>query len=193
MWDKLQISGKGHYSEPDLVKMDKLAAAIIMLSQGMPFIQLGQDFLRTKPRILNEGEEPDDVNIFSHDSYNAPDYTNSVKWGRKREYKGVFDYYKALIQLRKSSPLFRMNTKEAVGAHLQFMDSGDWNFVVWKLEDERECYMVALNPFTEDRYLNLPGGEYEKILDENGRREENSNYQGNVRVPSLSAAVFKRK
>lgn len=193
LWDKLQISGKGHYSESDLVKMDKLAAAIVILSQGMPFIQLGQDFLRTKPRILNEGEEPNDVNIFSQDSYNAPDFTNAIKWGRKREYKGVFNYYKALIRLRKSSPLFRMATKEDVGAHLQFMDSGDWNFVVWKLEDERECFVIALNPFTEGRCFNLPSGEYEKVMDENGRREENSGYQGSVKVAPLSAAVFKRK
>lgn len=114
--------------------MDKLAAAIVILSQGMPFIQLGQDFLRSKPRILKEGEEPNDVNIYSHDSYNAPDYTNSIKWNRKLEYKEVFEYYKALIRLRKGSPLFRMNTKEDVNAHLHFMHNDDWNCVSWKLE-----------------------------------------------------------
>ena len=90
LWDKLCISAKND-SEDVRIKMDKLAAAI-PLSQGMPFIQLGQDFLRSKPRILKEGEEPNDVNIYSHDSYNAPDYTNSIKWNRKLEYKEVFEY-----------------------------------------------------------------------------------------------------
>ena len=78
LWDKLCISAKND-SEGVRIKMDKLAAAIVILSQGMPFIQLGQDFLRSKPRILKEGEAPNDVNIYSHDSYNAPDYTNSIK------------------------------------------------------------------------------------------------------------------
>ena len=62
LWDKLCISAKND-SEDVRIKMDKLAAAIVILSQGMPFIQLGQDFLRSKPRILKEGEAPNDVNI----------------------------------------------------------------------------------------------------------------------------------
>ena len=72
------------------------------------------------------------MNIYSHDSYNAPDYTNSIKWNRKLEYKEVFEYYKALIRLRKGSPLFRMYTKEDVNAHLHFMHNDDWNCVSLK-------------------------------------------------------------
>lgn len=192
LWDKLKISGSNHYCGDVLVRMDKFAAAIIMLSQGMPFIQLGQDFLRTKPRILAEGEEPTDVNIFDHNSYNSPDFTNSIKWDRKNKYRCVFDYYKALIKLRKESELFRISDKHGVEKHLEFMDNGDWNFVVWKLENDKECYVIALNPYTEERYLNLPWGIFYKRLDENGKVDEEG-CSGYVRCAPYSATVFKRK
>ena len=191
LWDKLSISGK-NYTEEQRIKMDKLAAAIVMLSQGMPFIQLGQDFLRTKPRVLPEGEEPNEINIYSHDSYNAPDLTNSIKWHRKSEYRQVFDYYKALIKLRKSSPLFRMSHKEDVERHLQFFDNGDWNFVLFKLEDDKECYVIALNPYTEDRYFNLPWGKFYRRLNDLGLTEE-QDQEGHVWCPPLSCTVFKRR
>lgn len=191
LWDKLNISGS-HFPEEQLIKMDKMAAALIILSQGMPFIQLGQDFLRTKPRILKEGEQPDGVNIYSHDSYNAPDYTNSIKWDRKDKYREVFDYYKALIKLRRESRLFRLSTKEQVQQHLEFIENGDWNFITYKLEDEHDCYVVAVNPYHEDRYFNLPWGLFYQRLNENGVgvREDRSGY---VCVPPLSVVVFKRK
>ena len=191
LWDKLSISGS-HFSLEARVKMDKLAAAIILLSQGMPFLQLGQDLLRSKPRILPEGEEPNEVNIYSHDSYNAPDFTNSIKWDRKNKCRCVFDYYKALIALRKESRLFRLPKKEQVESCLSFQDTGDWNFIAYKLEDENGCYVVALNPYMEDRYFNLPWGIYERRLDENGKRHENDE-SGYVCCPPLSAAVFRRK
>ena len=191
LWDKLKISGSNHYSPADLIKMDRLAAAIIILSQGMPFIQLGQDFLRSKPRKLNEGESPNEVNIYSQDSYNAPDFTNAIKWDKKNKYRCVFNYYKALIKVRRSSPLFRMSDKGEVGQHLQFLDTGDYNFVIWKLEDDKECFVIALNPYLEERYFNLPWGIFYRRLDEFGfiDEEEQSGY---VRCAPLSATVFKR-
>ena len=190
LWDKLCISAKND-SEGVRIKMDKLAAAIVILSQGMPFIQLGQDFLRSKPRILKEGEEPNDVNIYSHDSYNAPDYTNSIKWNRKLEYKEVFEYYKALIRLRKGSPLFRMYTKEDVNAHLHFMHNDDWNCVSWKLEKDGECYVIALNPYYENRGFGLPEGSFYLRLDESGKMNKKP-VSGSFVCPPLSAVVYKR-
>ncbi len=191
LWDKLKISGSNHYSPEDLIKMDRLAAAIIILSQGMPFIQLGQDFLRSKPRKMIEGESPNEVNIYSQDSYNAPDFTNAIKWGKKNKYRCVFNYYKQLIHLRRSSRLFMLANKGDVEKHLQFMDTGDYNFVVWKLEDENECFVIALNPYPEERYLNLPWGIFYRRLDEFGHinEEEQSGY---VRCAPLAATVFKR-
>jgi pullulanase len=191
LWDKLKMSAR-NYTEEAQMQMDKLAAAIIILSQGMPFIQLGQDFLRSKPRILDEGEVPDDINIYSHNSYNAPDYTNSVKWDRKNSYRAVFEYYKALIKLRKSSRLFRLSTKQEVETHLYFMDTGDGNFIVCKLEDENQCFVVAFNPYSENKYFNLPEGNFYIRLDKNGMQIDKS-IEHTAYCPALSTVVFERR
>ena len=190
LWDKLQMSAK-NYSPEARMQMDKLAAAIIFMSQGVPFIQLGQDFLRSKPRILKDGEVPDEVNIYSHDSYNAPDFTNSIKWNTKKDNYEVFSYYKALIRLRKSSPLFRLSTKEEVASYLHFLDTGDYNFIMFKLENDKECYIIALNPYSEDRYFNLPQGRFYLRLDESGKMNKFA-VEGSVVCPALSAVAYKK-
>ncbi len=192
LWDKLCISAKNE-SEENRITMDKLAAAITILSQGMPFIQLGQDFLRTKPRILDENETPNDVNVFSHDSYNAPDFTNSIKWDTgKKEHLDVFKYYKALIALRRNSPLFRLSSKEEVNAHLRFNDTGDYNFISFILENENDCYVVAFNPYYEERHFRLPEGRFFVRLDENGMKNSFEQIMWDGKCPPLSAVVYKR-
>ncbi len=190
LWDKLAMSAK-HFSREDRVKMDKLAAAIVILSQGMPFLQLGQDFLRSKPRILPEGEQPNETNIYCHDSYNASDYTNSVKWNEKSDNIDVFNYYKMLIKLRKNNSLFRLRTKEDVKRCHKFLDTNDEDFVAYALTDENDCFVVALNPHNETYNLVLPDGRYYIRLSEQGKMNKFP-IRGNVNIPPLSAVVFKK-
>ena len=191
LWDKLNISAGKMYPQEKLVEMDKLASAIVFLSQGVPFIQLGQDFLRTKPRILQEGEQADDVNIYSHNSYNAPDFTNAVKWGRKAEYRQVFDYYKALIELRKSSGLFRLSHKEDVEKCLEFLQTDDVNIIAWKLKNDLEEYLIVINPFETDKIFSLPEGKYFIRLDKQGNRK-NVVFKNKVILPGISCTVFQK-
>ena len=191
LWDKLCISAK-HADEESRIRMDKLAAAIIILSQGVPFIQLGQDFLRTKPRLLKEGEVPTDVNIFEENSYNSPDYTNAIKWDRKAQYRQVFDYYKALIALRKSSKLFRMSMKWEVEQKLSFWRISEDSFIIFSLFEGSESFVVALNAYNEDRYFDLPLGEWLLVLDEDGNSHDDVRV-GHICCPRISALVFKLK
>ncbi|MGN1113749.1 MAG: type I pullulanase [Oscillospiraceae bacterium] len=191
LWDKLAISAKDR-SRQDRIKMDKLAAAIMLLAQGVPFIQLGQDFLRSKPKLFADGEQPDDDNIFCHDSYNAPDYTNSVKWNEKSENLEVFEYYKALVALRKSSALFRLSRKEEVQSHLKFLDTHDGNIIAYTLFNDSENYIVAYNPYDEVRHIDLPEGKYHIALDENGS-SNNYEIQWGIDISSISALVLKKE
>lgn len=188
LWDKLTISAGG-YSEDDRKRMDKLAASIVILSQGVPFIQLGQDFLRTKPKAFRENETHNETNIYDGNSYNAPDETNMIKWEDKEKNLDVFMYYKALIALRKSSPLFRMRTSEELDAHLHFYNAGD--IIAYELADESECYFIVLNQRTEDRWVNLPNGRFYKRLNDIGKPDYKY-YEGNVQIPRISCAVFKK-
>jgi pullulanase len=114
LWDKLYYSNSGD-TEETRIKMDKLAAAFVFLSQGIPFIQAGQEFLRSKP--LPGG------NSFDHNSYNSPDIINSLKWDRKSRYIDVFNYYKGLIEFRKAHSAVRMYDGGQVAENLKYFDN----------------------------------------------------------------------
>ncbi len=157
-WDRLLLTTKGDnaITDADRIAMDKLGAAILFTSQGVPFIQAGQEFLRTKG-----GEE---------NSYNKPDSVNEINWQEKIDHADVFKYYQGLIQIRKNHPLFRFKTKQDVLDNVKFLDddlklslpdnclgykitkgnSGDsWNEVV-----------VLANPNPQKMILPIPEGNW---------------------------------
>ncbi len=78
---------------------DKLAAAYIFLAQGTPFINGGQEFLRTK-----QGDE---------NSYQSSDSINGINLSFKETYSDVYSTYKGLIALRKANPAAFGANKEA--------------------------------------------------------------------------------
>lgn len=80
------------FSNTDVVRMHKLAAAIVFTSQGIPMMQIGQEMCRTKYGVEN--------------SYNSPDEINMVRWETKRERSDVVAYYRGLIELRRQHPEF---------------------------------------------------------------------------------------
>ena len=110
LWDRLVYTTKGDkaITEADLIAMDKLGALILFTSQGVPFIEAGQEFLRSKG-----GDE---------NSYNKPDSVNQIDWSNKLQYHDVYQYYRGLIQLRKAHPMLRFKTKEDVLANVKFLD-----------------------------------------------------------------------
>lgn len=73
----------------EVKKQDKLSAAFVFLAQGTPFINGGQEFLRTK-----KGDE---------NSYESPDTINQINIGFKDTYSDVYNTYKGLIALRKAN------------------------------------------------------------------------------------------
>ena len=99
-WDKLAISNADD-SEADRVKMNKLGSAIILTSQGVPFMQAGEEMLRSKPNEKSESG-------FDENSYCSPDATNSIKWDNKGNVIDTYEYYKGLIAFRKAHSALRM-------------------------------------------------------------------------------------
>ncbi|MCL2052320.1 MAG: alpha-amylase family glycosyl hydrolase [Lachnospiraceae bacterium] len=86
-------------------KAQLLSAGIILTSQGVPFFQAGDEFLRSKQGHKN--------------SYNASDLINVINWQDKADYGLVFDYYQGLIELRKSHPAFRMDDLDDINTYWQ--------------------------------------------------------------------------
>jgi pullulanase len=149
LWDKINDSDL-RASEADRIKMDKLAQAVILTSQGVPFLQGGEEFLRTKNGNDN--------------SYNAGDIINQFDWGRKTTYQDVFNYYAELVQLRRQHPAFRMTTAQDISSHLRFLDSAP-NTIAFTLGeyangDPWRSILVIYNPNRTDVSFNLPAGEW---------------------------------
>ena len=100
LWDKLALSNP---TDTDIQRnrMNKLGAAILMISKGTPFWQAGEEMLRTKG-----GDE---------NSYKSSDEVNNIDWSVLQdgtmEYETML-YYKGLIEMRKAFPIFTSpNTK----------------------------------------------------------------------------------
>lgn len=84
LWDKLSL-GMPLSSEKEKIDMNKMAAAIILTSQGIPFIHSGDEILRTKTDINGDLIE---------NSYKSSDVVNKFEWSRKEKYIDIFEYYK---------------------------------------------------------------------------------------------------
>ncbi|MDE6246021.1 MAG: alpha-amylase [Treponemataceae bacterium] len=108
--------------EIELIKrQDKLAAAYIFLSQGTPFINGGQEFLRTK------NGNPDSYSADSKGgikwtneagNYNIDD-CNTINLDFKTKYSDVYNTYKGLIALRKANSSAFGSNKDAKAETLE--------------------------------------------------------------------------
>jgi pullulanase len=179
-WDKVVLSTSGE-SESEQIKMDQLAQAIILTSQGIPFMQGGEEFLRTKGGNDN--------------SYNAGDAINQFDWSRKARYIDVFNYYAGLIHLRINHPALRLPSAASIREHLTFIDSPSETiaFVITGHAngDAWENILVSYNPNHANVTLQLPPGTWNVVATQ-GRVGEDSLAQvvGEMVLPAISCVVL---
>lgn len=186
LWDKLYYTNSTASMETR-IKMDKLAAAMVFLSQGIPFIQAGQEFLRSKPF-------PGGM-AFDHNSYKSPDAINSIKWNRKSEFKEVFEYYRGLIALRKAHSAFRMYENGQVAENLFYLDNLPQHVVGFLLRNDNifEETVVFFNPNEYSVKLHA-FGEYGIYVDDKYAGTEPIRIvSGDYMVEPISAIVLGRK
>ncbi len=103
LWDKILKSNwcNDYFTTDELyLSQNRLSAALVLISLGMPFILAGEEFARTK--------------LGDHNSYRSPDNVNSIDWCRTVAYEGLLEYYKGLIKIRKAFSPLRDNTTKAV-------------------------------------------------------------------------------
>jgi pullulanase len=158
LWDRLVIStvDDASVTEADRRAMDKLAAAVLFTSQGIPFMHSGQEFLRTKGG--------------DHNSYDKPDAVNMIRWREKAKHHDVYEYYRGLIALRLAHPLFRLRTAEEVRGAIKFLDEDlglnvPPGCVAYQIEDlagidHWRRALVLLNPQAGPVEFEIPPGEW---------------------------------
>jgi pullulanase len=154
LWDKLTASNPGA-TEADLIRMDLLSNTIVFTSQGVPFLPVGDEFLRTKRD--------------SHNSYNLPDSINQLDWSRKARYASVFEFYRRLIAMRRAHPAFRLPTQELIARHLDFLPASPANTIGYRLQnhaggDAWQTIVVLFNGNKTPASVPVPAGRYKIVL-----------------------------
>ncbi len=180
LWDKIAQSN-GQDSEADRIKMDELAQAVILTSQGVPFLQGGEEFLRTKSGNNN--------------SYNAGDEINQFDWSRKASYKAVCDYYMQLIHVRLNHPAFRLRTTDEVREHLSILSSPN-NTLAFELHEHANgdpwaYILVIYNPNLYEVSFALPAGTWTLVGTQGHVSEEPlGQVEGMLPVPPIACMIL---
>ena len=186
LFDKIALSASKSSLE-ERIKMNNLAAAIVMTSQGVPFFQAGEEILRSKP---------DGNGGYDHNSYKSPDSVNSIKWDNLNDpaYTDTYAYYQGLIAFRKEHPVLRLTTAEAVTAAVTPMRDLDSNVNAFHIKGEQsndDDLFVIFNPRKESTTVTLPEGKWDVHIDgENAGTEVLRSVEGSVEVASLTAMVL---
>lgn len=190
LWDKLSVSCP-ETSEEKKKAMNRLCAAIVFTSQGVPFIQAGEEFLRSKPLPEKKG--------FAENSYNMPDAVNSIKWDNIHEYPDMIAYYKGLMALRKAHPVFRMQSEAEMTQNLCFLSDTPENVVAYLLkgkgaDDTPENILVIFNGNDEEILYNLPEGKWKILVDDKtAGADGKKNISEKADVEPLSALVLEKE
>lgn len=171
LWDKLKYSNPDS-PEYELEKMNRLGAAIVMVSNGMAFMLAGEETLRTKNGDGN--------------SYKSPDSINSLDWEGIEEGSSrgkMFHWYKNLIEMRKRCSWLRKSDTDAV------VWDNNSIFVTYK-ENGVIIGIVIINPSGENFLGTLPEGEWKIIM--SGDRFVNGEETASicVSVPPVSVVVL---
>ncbi|MCY6369730.1 type I pullulanase [Clostridium ganghwense] len=154
LWDKFELSNNTDTLE-DKKNMVKLSNAIVLTSQGIPFLHSGVEFCRTKYCIEN--------------SFKSPDIINSLDYDRKFEFLDVYEYCKGLIKIRKKHPAFRMYSTEDIKLHLNFIQNTPKNTVAFLLKDNAngDSWENILVIYNANRYsvtLEVPNITWYKVV-----------------------------
>ena len=157
--------------------MNRLGAGIIMVSQGTPFMQAGEEMLRSK-----DGDE---------NSYKSSDEVNNIKWDAltadSNEY-AMMGYYKGLMAMRKAYGILGRDGS----VQISFEDFGTDGLAVKYLAGDGSEALVLINPAPQAFPYELEG-KWKLVAD--GTRagaEVLAEETGSVQVEGRTLRVYVR-
>lgn len=182
LYDKLKKSLPNE-TEENLKKRVMLANSLVMFAHGMPFFELGQEFLRSKNGNAN--------------SYNAGDGDNSVKWDLVNKNSDAVEYFKELIKLRNEIPALRDSEYSDVNKNMHWIKSSD-GINAFSVDSNNKTYVFIFNANSSESTVNIGKGKYHvRIADGKANSDEVSKCpeitvddNGNYKVSALSTAVL---
>jgi pullulanase len=178
-----------HRSFEDRVRMNKLGAAFYITAQGIPFMQAGEEMLRSKPNTRGG---------FVENSYKSPDRVNSIKWNllNQQAYQDALQYYKGLIAFRKAHPVLRLTSAYDVLSHVVPVHCNHPHVGVFHINGDisgepcKEMFLIFSAADTTES-ITLPGGDWQiHINDTHAGIVPLETVHGSVTVPPISAMVL---
>lgn len=163
----------------DLVAMNKLSAAIIMTSQGIPFFLGGEEFARSK-----DGDE---------NSYASSREENMLDWKNLELYSDLIEYYRGLLKIRENFAALTDCTAMTANniESLEGVPSGVCAYKVNNTESGKwKTMCVVFNGGSDAQNVSLDG-EWVQIANEETAGLRNlGTVSGNVNVKAHSAAIL---
>ena len=187
LWDKLLCV---RYEKPEFTARDtvalaqnRLAAGIYLTSFGLPFMQAGEEFARTKKGVGN--------------SYRSSPALNRLDWNRAEQYHALVDYYRGLLALRAAFPRLGSTDRHAPEA-LQFFALEQplvgWMLpAVWGDGAVWSALCVFYNPTETTCTVSLPAGQWKLLSDGTSSslwRGPSCIFTGKAALAPYSATIF---
>jgi pullulanase len=167
--DKVERLIKG----PEQDRSVELGLAMVILSQGIPFLEGGSEIGRTKGGIAN--------------SYNAGDSVNQFNWKRAEQFWPMASRVRDLIALRRAHPALRLSQATQIRRLSKRMNDLAAGLVGLDLDgagagDSWKRIAVVFNTSREAKNLSMPG--WRLVAGAPGSSER--------LLPGLGYAVFRR-
>ena len=176
------------------MKISKLGALFLFISQGPVMIHEGQEFARSK--VIAKTDVPDpQIGQIDHNSYNKDNETNWINYQHREINRGLYDYYQGLIRLRKKYPALRKAPRESF-SFLRCQNEFGVGFWIKKaLSGSEKDILVLINGDTKKSIkFKLPEGKWNVIVNEEkaGLEIIKSEIFGELEIPPTSGKVLIR-
>jgi pullulanase/glycogen debranching enzyme len=145
LWDAVQAKASEAASVQDRIRMHNIAMDLTMLAQGVPFFHAGDELLRSKSLDRNSYNSGDWFNRldFTYQTNNwavglPPRGDNADKYPliqplladpalrvSQADILGSLAHFETMLQVRKSSALFRLRTEAEVKRRMTFFNLGN--------------------------------------------------------------------
>lgn len=185
LWDRIcYVYGTDASTLSSRLAKNRLSAAIVQTSLGVPFMQAGEEMLRTKTN-------PDGT--YNENSYNASDEVNNLKWEELTltsvQYQ-TMQYYKGLIAFRKATPALRLAEIDAQTCKIVKKEGA---FVAFTITNGSEQLLIVYNATESSKELLLPDGSWNLYINgtQSGTTAIETGISGKQTIEGISCYVYK--
>ncbi|MDD5933893.1 MAG: type I pullulanase [bacterium] len=162
------------------------AESIVFTSQGVPFLQEGEEFKRTK-----EYEDENGNIKYEGNSYNVGDNINNMDYSLKIKNEDTYKYFKDLIALRKQLDGLSLPNREDINKYLKNVSVAN-NVISFNVDmsSEGKENIFVFHAGSENS-ISLDG-EYKILLSNNSKHEKGSVVSGNFKL-DLNESIILQK